>query len=89
MKKVRTASKFRRDFKLAKKRGRDIDILTEVVELLREGEILNEMWKDHGLRGDWIGSRECHLTPDWMLIYEIAEDEIILQRTGSHSDLFG
>ena len=88
MKDVRTATKFRRDLKRIGKRRYNTDVLTEVIDLLRSGEILDPAWKDHGLKGDWLGSRECHLAPDWLLIYETTDDEVLLQRTGSHSDLF-
>ena len=72
------------------RRGYDISLLTEIIRKLSEGKALPEKNKDHSLSGDYIGCRECHITPDWLLIYEIYDRELILYltRTGSHSDLF-
>lgn len=80
---------FRKDLKRAKKRGLDLNLLSEVVDLLQKGETLPEKYKDHMLTGNWVGHRECHIQPDWLLIYRIVEDKLILSlvRTGSHSDL--
>lgn len=76
--------------KRIKRRGYNISLLTEVIKKLADGELLPEKNRDHNLTGDYIGCRECHITPDWLLIYEICDDELILYltRTGSHSDLF-
>ena len=73
-----------------KKRGYNISLLTEVIKTLAAGEALPEKHKDHQLMGDYVGCRECHITPDWLLIYEIDGNELFLYltRTGSHSDLF-
>ena len=83
-------SMFKKDWKLAKKRGYDLNLLDDVVSTLSYGLPLDEKYKDHNLIGDCIGCRECHILPDWLLIYEIADDELILYltRTGTHSDLF-
>lgn len=83
-------SMFKKDLKLIKKRGYDLSLLKNVVDTLAEGKLLSEKYKDHNLIGNYKGCRECHITPDWLLIYEISEDEIILYltRTGTHSDLF-
>lgn len=72
------------------RRGYDIFLLTEIIRKLSEGKALPEKNKDHSLSRDYIGCRECHITPDWLLIYEIYDRELILYltRTGSHSDLF-
>ena len=72
------------------RRGYDMSLLTEIIRKLSEGKTLPEENKDHRLSGDYIGCRECHITPDWLLIYEIYDRELILYltRTGSHSDLF-
>lgn len=79
---------FRKDLKRAKKRGLDISLLQEVVRVLQYGEELSEKYKDHALTGQWKGHRECHIQPDWLLIYRIVEDTLILSlvRTGTHSD---
>ena len=90
MLKVRYSSKFKRDFKIVVKRGYDISLFEEVLSLLREEKSLPEKYCDHALKGDFIGHRECHITPDWLLIYKKEDDMITLSltRTGSHSDLF-
>ena len=81
---------FKKDLKKAIKRGYDIKLLGDVVDALAAGEQLARKYKDHNLTGNYQGCRECHITPDWLLIYEISNDELILYltRTGSHSDLF-
>ena len=73
-----------------KKRGLDISLLDEVVDLLRQGKQLEKRYHDHGLTGDLAGFRECHIKPDWLLIYLIENDILTLTLidTGSHSDLF-
>ena len=87
---IRPTTKFQRDLKRIEKRGYNISLLTEVIKNLANGEQLPEKNKDHNLQGEYTGCRECHITPDWLLIYEIAGDELILYltRTGTHSDLF-
>lgn len=72
------------------KRGYDMTLLTEILKLLASGESLPAKNKDHNLSGNFAGCRECHITPDWLLIYEISNGELILYltRTGTHSDLF-
>lgn len=83
-------SMFRKDLKLIKKRGYNLSLLEDVVDTLALGLPLAAKHKDHSLIGDYKGCRECHITPDWLLIYEVFEDELILYltRTGTHSDLF-
>lgn len=83
-------SRFQKDLKRIQKRGYQIQLIKEVVRKLSDGETLEAKYKDHPLSGDYPGCRECHITPDWLLIYEIYEDELILYltRTGTHSDLF-
>ncbi|MBR2212002.1 MAG: type II toxin-antitoxin system YafQ family toxin [Fibrobacter sp.] len=90
MMEIRTTSKFRKDLKLAKKKGLNIALLQEVVDVLASGEKLSEKHRDHALTGDWESFRECHIQPDWLLIYKISGDSLILTlvRTGTHSDLF-
>lgn len=81
---------FRRDLKTAIKRGYDISLLEEIVDKLANGEELPERNRDHALSGNYKGCRECHIKPDWLLIYQISGEELILYltRTGTHSDLF-
>ncbi|MGN1087297.1 MAG: type II toxin-antitoxin system YafQ family toxin [Porcipelethomonas sp.] len=90
MLKLVTTSKFRKDYKLVKKRGYPIKILEEVLDKLLAGEPLDEKYRDHALFGNYIGFRECHIQPDWLLIYSIENDKLILtaSRTGTHADLF-
>ena len=87
---VKQSSLFKKDYKTALKRGYDITLLLEVIEILANGETLPEKYKDHALKGKYSGYRECHITPDWLLIYKIEDNLLILAltRTGTHSDLF-
>ena len=87
---IRPTNKFQKDLKRLQKRGYNISLLTEVIKKLANGEKLPEKNKDHYLTGEFIGCKECHITPDWLLIYEISNSELILYltRTGTHSDLF-
>lgn len=87
---VKSTTQFKKDFKLAMKRGLKIELLEKVIASLAMGETLCEKYKDHALTGNWVGHRECHVLPNWLLIYRI-EDEVLvltLVRTGTHSDLF-
>ena len=81
---------FKRDYKRIVKRGYDTRLLEEVIEMLAEQKPLPEKFRDHDLTGNYKGCRECHILPDWLLVYEVNNDELILYliRTGSHSDLF-
>ena len=87
---VRHTSAFKRDYKLMLKRHLPIEKLHAVVDKLRNGEDLPAANHDHPLTGNWANHRECHIAPDWLLIYQIHENILILEltRTGSHSDLF-
>jgi len=87
---IALTTKFKKDLRLAIKRGYDVSLLDDVVSKIASGEKLPEKNKDHELKGNYSGCRECHVTPDWLLIYEISENELILYltRTGTHSDLF-
>lgn len=88
--KIQIRSSFKRDLKRIKKAGLDMNKLFTVVEKLANDEILEENYRDHKLTGNYTGCRECHIEPDWLLIYEKVDDNLILilNRTGSHSDLF-
>ena len=87
---VKTTTHFKKDYKLAMRRGRKMNLLKEVITLLAMGETLPEKYKDHALTGNWSEHRECHIQPDWLLIYRIEDDVLVLtlSRTGSHSELF-
>ena len=90
MYKIRPTVKFQKDLKIIQKRGYNISLLTDVLNILANGEKLPRKYKDHNLIGNYKNCRECHITPDWLLIYEISNEELILYltRTGTHSDLF-
>ena len=88
MRVIRTTTQFKRDFKRQVKRAKDMALLKAVITQLAQGESIEQRFRDHPLAGGYQGSRECHLEPDWLLIYELTQDELILIRTGSHSDLF-
>ena len=81
---------FKKDLKLAKKQNKDLDKLFEVIDILANGETLDAKYKDHSLTGNYRETRECHIEPDWLLIYEIRGDVLVLMhyRLGSHSELF-
>lgn len=91
MLKLETTSKFRKDYKLAKKRGLDTALLQNVIDTLLAEQTLDDCYHDHALTGNHIGFRECHVLPDWLLIYAVDKWNLILtaSRTGTHSDLFG
>ena len=84
-------SRFRKDVKLAKKQHKDLDAMYQVIEKLANGEKLDAKYRDHDLSGNYAGCRECHIEPDWIMIYEIIDNVLVLSliRIGSHSDLFG
>lgn len=90
MYRVRPTTRFQKDLKRVQKRGYDISLLTEVIKKLAAGESLPEKNRDHPLSGNYDHCRECHVAPDWLLIYEVDGSDLILYltRTGSHSDLF-
>ena len=87
---VKFTTAFKKSYKLMKKRGFDISQLDEVVDLLRQGRQLDEKYHDHGLTGNFAGFRECHIKPDWLLVYLIENDilTLTLVDTGSHADIF-
>ena len=87
---IKYQTTFKKDYKRIVKRGYDVRLLEKVISLLAEQQTLPEKYRDHNLTGNYSNCRECHITPDWLLIYEIKDDELLLclTRTGSHSDLF-
>lgn len=87
---IEMTSVFKKELKKAKKRGLDLQLLNEIVTMLQCGQPLPEKNEDHALTGNWDDHRECHIQPDWLLVYRIIENELILLlvRTGTHSDLF-
>ena len=89
--KILYTSKFKKDYKRMKRQGRVVAKLTATLNMLAAGDPLPARLRDHELAGDYLGHRECHVAPDWLLIYRIDRDRLILTavRTGSHSELFG
>lgn len=85
------SSQFKKDYKRSIKRNLDINLLDDIIRKLSYGETLPEENRDHPLSGNWTGFRECHIQPDWLLIYRFDDDVLVLTltRTGTHSDLFG
>jgi len=83
-----SGAQFRRDVKLAQRRRKDMSKLREAILLLAEGAPLAPRFSDHPLTGDWKHHRECHLEPDWLLIYKVEGNDLYLVRTGTHTDLF-
>ena len=89
MKELVLTAQFKRDLKLCQRRGYDIDSLSSVLCTLQAGNSLPPQNRDHPLVGNWIPKRECHIGPNWLLIYETTPTEVRLARTGTHADLFG
>ncbi len=87
---IKYQTAFKKDYKRIKRRGYDIRLLEKTIAILAEGRGLPPEYKDHALSGDYIGCRECHIAPDWLLVYEIVKGELVLylMRTGTHSDIF-
>lgn len=85
---ITQTTQFKKDIKRQKKRGKELQKLKVVIDILIRSEPLPPKNRDHALTGDWVGWRDCHLEPDWLLIYKVAPDELLLGRTGTHSDLF-
>jgi mRNA interferase YafQ len=87
---VKFTTQFKKDLKLAKKQNKNLDQLFEVVNILAEGGTLDARYRDHDLSGNYKGTRECHIEPDWLLVYEIRDEVLVLMlyRLGTHSELF-
>ena len=90
MYRILASTKFKKDLKVILKRGYNPSLLDEIVKTLAAGQQLDERYLDHSLKGKYTGCRECHVTPDWLLIYKIQDNNLVLYltRTGTHSDLF-
>lgn len=87
---IRPTTRFQKDLKRVQRRGYDMKLLSNLIHMLADGQPLPPKNRDHPLTGDYAGLRECHVAPDWLLIYELSDDDLILYltRTGTHSDLF-
>ena len=87
---LKPTTKFKKDYKRMKKQGKDMTLLQTVIDDLLEEKVLDEKYRDHGLVGNYIGVRECHILPDWLLIYAVDHKQLVLvaARTGSHSEVF-
>ena len=86
---LRTTTAFERDMRRVKKQGKDLDKLEMIVNLLQAQEPLPARCRPHPLRGKWLGHWDCHVEPDWILLYKVTEEALVLVRTGSHAALFG
>ena len=88
---IKYQTAFKKDFKRIQKRGYDLSLLEDVITKLAEQQELEPARKDHALSGNWKSFRECHITPDWLLIYQVRDNELVLvlSRTGTHAELFG
>lgn len=86
--KIYYTTQFKRDYKRIKKQIKDLDKLKIIIEKLAAGRKLEPKYRDHQLSGNWKGHRDCHIESDWILIYRTEADELFLERTGSHSELF-
>ena len=82
------STQFKKDYKRIKKQDKDLQKLKIIIDLLTNGQPLEEKYRDHQLSGKWKGHRDCHIEPDWILIYRLTTDSLFLERMGSHSDLF-
>lgn len=87
-KQITVAKQFKKDTKRAEKRGKDLEKIKAVIGMLAEGLVLPASYKDHALKGKLIPARECHIEPDWLLVYEVTNDTLVLVMHGTHSDLF-
>lgn len=85
---ITQTNQFKKDLKRQQKRGKNPQKLKEIIGLLVTGTTLPAKNREHALTGDWIGWRDCHVEPDWLLIYKVSHDELLLGRTGTHADLF-
>jgi mRNA interferase YafQ len=85
---IHYTTQFKKDYKRIKRQIKDLSKLRTVIEILADGQLLAPKYQDHQLSGNWKGHRDCHIEPDWILIYRITVDDLYLERTGSHSDLF-
>jgi len=88
MRQIEYSGQFKRDLKKSKKRGKNIELIKELMRLIIEGMPLPSCYLDHQLKSNWSGFRDAHIEPDWLLIYKRSEDYVRFERTGTHSDLF-
>ncbi len=86
--KVEYSKQFRKEYRVATKRNKDMQLIHHVIDMLMAGQTLHAKYRDHAMTGPFLGYRECHIEPDWLLVYKIQGDILFLHRTGSHSDLF-
>lgn len=89
MREIVRSTAFRKDIKRAEKRGKDMAKLKAVIVRLVEDTPLDPRHRDHPLKGEWLGYRDLHIQPDWLLLYRVTEEHVLLARTGTHADLFG
>ncbi len=85
---IHYTTRFKKDFKRITRQHKETQKLRDVIQDLLSGKSLDPKYRDHSLTGNWKGHRDCHLEPDWILIYRISDDNLFLERTGSHAELF-
>ena len=85
---IHYTTQFKKDYKRISKQNKDLSKIRDVIEKLVAGQLLEPKYHDHQLSGNWKGHRDCHIEPDWLLIYRVTGDDLYLERTGSHSELF-
>jgi mRNA interferase YafQ len=85
---IHYTTQFKKDYKRLKRQNKNIEKLNKIIKLLVSGQVLDPVYKDHPLSGNWKKHRDCHLAPDWLLIYRKNAEDLYLERTGSHSELF-
>lgn len=85
---IHYTTQFKKDYKRIKKQNKDLSKIRVVIEKLAQDQVLEPKYNDHQLSGNWKGHRDCHIEPDWLLIYRISSNDLFLERTGSHSELF-
>lgn len=88
MRRIVYKSQFKKDFKRLRSSGRNVSVMADTILKLQQGESLPEAMRDHLLSSNWKDHRECHLSGDWLLIYQLTDSELVLVRTGSHNELF-
>jgi mRNA interferase YafQ len=88
MKALQRTSQFKQDVKRMERRNKDFTVVKAIIRNLIAGQALDPKYRDHALLGQYAGTRECHIEPDWLLVYELTQHEVVLIRTGTHTDLF-
>ena len=85
---LKLSTRYKKSYRRLERRGKNMDKLHRVVTMLCEGEVLPMKYRNHPLRGNWVGHMECHLEPDWLLVYQLSDEHVFLVESGTHADLF-